>query len=86
MFIHEVHTVGKAFAYLTDCTLATVSTLKMRKSSPRYETERQINLAQFGVDFCNEMLEYADYEKTRIKDVIEKFDASVKKWSEQFKP
>lgn len=49
MQAHEVKTPGLALAYLTDCTLATVADMAMKKSRNPGEYIRQALIAQCGV-------------------------------------
>lgn len=51
----QVRTPGDALSYLVDCTLATVSSMAMRKSRIKYEYERHISIAQHGVDWMRQM-------------------------------
>lgn len=66
-------------AYLTDCTLATVVDMSMKKRVPKYEYERQIAIAQQGMDF----LRYASWSpkggdyKYRPHEIVLNYDWSV---------
>lgn len=51
----QVRTPADALAYMTDCTLATVCRMAMRKSRPKGEYERQIAIAEAGVRWMIEM-------------------------------
>lgn len=83
----ETRNIYDALAYLTECTLATVADLKMKKSAPKNETARQINIAQVGIDWCqNEEINLAAIHATRANEVIKKFNGRVKDWAEQYKP
>lgn len=83
----ETRNIYDALAYLTECTLATVADLKMKKSAPKHETSRQINIAQVGIDWCqNEEINLEAIHATRGHDVIKKFNGRVKDWAEQYKP
>lgn len=48
--MRDTSTLGKSLAYMTDCTLATVDDLAMRKRPPVRELRRQCSIAQEGVD------------------------------------
>lgn len=41
-------------------------------------------MAQFGVDWC--VAEKVDFSTTRIKEVVEKYNGSVREWAQHFKP
>lgn len=49
-----INTPEEAIAYLTDCQLATVEGLAMKKNKSKYEFERQIKIAQTGIDFMSD--------------------------------
>ncbi|PXX94680.1 hypothetical protein [Halomonas sp. LBP4] len=72
-----------ALAYLCDCTLATVCTLACKKSAPKYETRRQIAMAQQAIDWMR--LYGVDFSKTRAREVVEQYGGSVEAWAASFK-
>lgn len=75
-----------ALAYLTECTLATVTDLKMKKSASKSETARQIRIAQIGVDWCNsEKVNTDAIHASRVTEVTSKYNSRVESWAEQFK-
>jgi hypothetical protein len=80
----NVHTTGEALAYIVDCTLATVSQMAMRKKPPVGEFNRQISIAQTGVNWIREM--NVACGTTRAHSVIASFDGSVEKWAQQYRP
>lgn len=82
MLKHRVRSFEEALAYITDCNLATVCSMAGKKNRPKHEFERQISIAQTGVDWLLEM--GADVSTTQAADVI--FAGSVAKWAEQFIP
>lgn len=51
----QVRTPADALSYIVDCTLATVSSMAMRKSRSKYEYDRHISIAQHGVDWMRQM-------------------------------
>lgn len=79
---HQVIDTGKALAYITDCTLATVCDMAMKKKRPKHEFERQMSIAQTAINWMVEM--GVDTSTTRAADVIEA--GSVKQWAERFMP
>lgn len=46
----EILSGGDLIDYLVDCTLATVCRLASQKRRSKYEYERQISIAQAGID------------------------------------
>lgn len=80
---HQVRTPEQALVYITDCTLATVSHMAMLKSKKKYEYERQIGIAQKGVDWAISM--GIDCSDSRIIDVM-KCGGSVEDWACKFLP
>ena len=79
---HNVRTESDALAYITDCNLATVSSMAMKKSRPKHEFERQIAIAQTAIDWMVSM--GIDFSTTRANDVI--MCGSVENWAMQFMP
>ena len=77
----RIHTPEQALAYLIDCTLATVSSMAMKKKRAKYEYERQISLAQTGVDWLVSMK--IDPSGTRAQDIIEK-KQTVAQWAAEY--
>ena len=63
--------------YLTECTLATVDDLCMKKSASLSELKRNVNIAQRGIDVLYECGYLAERYGGRIKEVIEEYDRSV---------
>lgn len=49
----NVRSTDEALAYLTNCTLATVSSLAMKKSRSESEYKRQISIAQKACDWMH---------------------------------
>lgn len=78
----DVRDPGRALAYLTDCTLATVSEMAMKKSRPKHEFERQISMAQAAIDWMVAMK--VDFSGTRAEDVV--VAGSVKEWAGRYLP
>lgn len=76
----DVRTPEQALAYVTDCTLATVSSIVMKKTRCNYEYERQINIAQKACDWMEEMK--IDPVTTRAEDIIGK--CTVAEWAKQY--
>lgn len=75
----RVQTPEQALAYLTDCTLATVELLAGKKTRTKHEFDRQINLAQAGIDWMREM--GVDFKGTRAEEVVKRYEGSVKLWA-----
>lgn len=79
MHKHEIRNEGDALVYLTDCTLATVETLAMRKTPPKAELSRQMSMAEHAISWiysCG-----LNYKGSRIEDV--KAAGGINKWVEQ---
>jgi|GEM_PF-3174117 hypothetical protein len=75
-------TTEHAFVYLVDCTLATVTSLAMRKSRSKSEYARQIAIAQTGINFL--MVQQIDPLNSRAKEVINNHGGSVEGWASLF--
>lgn len=80
--LEKVRTPEQALVYLGDCTLATVVSLAMLKSRNQSEFERQISMAQQGIDWLVQM--GIETMSTRAEDVINLYSDSVLKYSEKF--
>jgi hypothetical protein len=78
----QVHDPAQALAYVTDCTLATVCDLAMKKSKSKSEFARQMSIAQTAVDWMIAMK--VDFTGTRAVDVCKA--GSVVAWAAQFLP
>ena len=83
MMKSQVHTPADALAYLTDCTLATVCGMAMRKSRPKGEYERQIAIAEAGVKWMIEM--GVPRNETSRAERVEKY-GSVAAWAKGYEP
>ena len=79
---HQVSDTGQALAYITDCTLATVCDMAAKKKRPKYEFERQMNIAQTAINWMVQM--GVDVTTTRAEDVLEA--GSVEKWAAKYMP
>lgn len=77
----DVRSPEEALAYITDCNLATVSSMAMLKSRKKGEFERQISIAQAACDWMRSM--NIDVSTTRAKDVSE-YGGSVKEWVQPY--
>ena len=84
MFKERVRTVEEAFAYVTDCTLATVSSMAIKRSRGKGEYQRQISIAQTAVDWMRDQ-ELSPFD-TRAREVIHDFGGSVSAWAQQYEP
>jgi hypothetical protein len=74
---------ASALVYMTDCTLATVTSLAMKKSRPVHEYKRQISIAQTGIDWINSM---GIGPFGRPKEVIHDFGSNVAAWAARYEP
>lgn len=77
-------TEGEVLAYLTDCILATVWQMAIRKTRPKAEYTCQIGIAQKALDA---MLRFGtDFNLTRATDVVRDFSGNVEAWARSFEP
>ena len=83
MMRSQVRTPADALAYLTDCTLATVCRMAMRKSRATGEYQRQIAIAEAGVRWMIEM-DIPRTENSRAA-YVEKI-GSVAGWAKGYEP
>lgn len=80
----DVRSPEAALAYMIDCTLATVIRLAMKKSRRKREFERQINIAQKGINWARDM--HIDLSTTRTQEIEDKYDGSVEAWAKACMP
>lgn len=80
---YHVKTTGQALAYITDCNLATVASLALKKSSPKNECSRQIAIAQMAIDWMIAFKE--EFSNTRAETVVKEFDGSVQKFFDYYR-
>lgn len=78
---HRVDSVDDAMVYITDCNLATVCRMAMRRSRSKSEFERQISIAQSGVDWIIKF--DIPHKGSRVEDVFTV--GTVAEWAETFK-
>lgn len=83
MHKYEIRNSDQALAYLTECNLATVSSMAMKKSRSKYEFKRQIEIAQTSIDLIVNF-KIATEIGGRVSEVIGKFGRNVNSWAEQY--
>ena len=74
----NVTTPEEALAYITDCNLATIQSMAMKKSRPKYEYARQIKIAQKAINWMKLM--DISMSGTRAEDIT----GTVAEWAAQF--
>ena len=77
---HELNSSDTVLVYVLDCTLATVCDLASQKSRSTSEYQRQIGIAQIGVDWCRTMDEVPG---SRVADIL-KANITVKEWATKY--
>lgn len=78
----DVMTAEGALVYMTSCTLATVSSMAMKKSRQKHEYARQISIAQTGIDWIKDFKITTD--ETRVNQILVRPDASVAEWARTY--
>lgn len=77
-------TVGSredALIYLTECTLATIQSLAMMSRPPKLELERQISIAQVGINWCKGIEGLEKWRGIgRVQEIINR-GVTVKEWT-----
>lgn len=76
----DIRSEADLVSYLTDCTLATVSSMSMKKSRPVGEYQRQISIAQLAI---NKGVQMGVRFDSRAADVISA-GGSVSEWANQY--
>lgn len=79
----SIQTISDAFAYYTDCQLATVEWLALKKSTPKGEYKRHIDIAQGMCDLIRKF-KVID-EGNRFNTVETVFNGNVNSWAEFLK-
>jgi hypothetical protein len=70
-----------ALAYLTECTLATVSDLASKSKPPKGELRRQISIAQTGIDWVKLHAKPGmNCGNRRVQEIIDQ-DLTVDDWA-----
>lgn len=82
MHASTARTPERALTYITDCNLATVSSMAMLKSRKKGEFDRQISIAQTACDWLRQMK--IDISTTRVEVVEEEFGGCVRNWAESY--
>ena len=78
---HKVRTPEQALVYLSECTLATVSSMAMLKSRKKPEFSRQIDIAQHAVNWIRDMK--IEPTGNRTGQVLA-LTGKVQDWAEQY--
>ncbi len=83
MIASNVRTKSEALRYLADCQLATVSDMAMKKSRPKYDYIRHIQIAQKAVNWLRDF--GIEPEKgERAFEVINDFKGIVSDWARKY--
>jgi len=75
MMTYKVRTPELALAYITDCNLATVESMAMKKTRPKGEFERQISIAQTAINWMLQM--GVDVSDTRAAKIVADYNGDV---------
>lgn len=74
----QIKTADDAVEWMTECTLATIEHLVALKRQSKSEIQRQINIAQVGVDYIKGVDRPRNH---RIRDVLRRHDGDVLSWA-----
>lgn len=80
---NSVRTPEHALLYLTDCLLATVQDMAMKKSKGKWEFERHVAIAQTAIDWLKDFKLDIEID-SRMYQVLSLPDQSVKTWSKSY--
>lgn len=83
MIKSSVRTEKEALCYLTECLLATVSSMAMLKSRKKGEYERHISIAQTAVDYLKHFNCLIEIDSRSYK-VLSRPSQSVKEWAKDY--
>jgi hypothetical protein len=80
----NLHDAGEALAFMTECTLATVSDLASMSRPKKSELKRQISIAQTGIDWVKTITKPGrKIGCSRVSEIIDG-DMSVETWAHKF--
>ena len=80
--VERVHTPEDTVRYMTECTLATIDRLVMLKNKSKSELQRQINIAQLGIDMIKDF-DPITCTVPRVDKIIAEYGASVQAYVER---
>nr|DAP84385.1 MAG TPA: hypothetical protein [Caudoviricetes sp.] len=80
----SIITIEQSLLYLADCTLATVSSMAMKKSKSKSEFDRQISIAQYAVDSIKAFNIQIE-ANSRAFQVLSMEDQKVETWAKLYK-
>ena len=80
----NVYTTEQALIYMVECTLATVSSMAMKKSRPKGEYARQISIAQNGVKWVRSVSPFPKDQTPRVREILTGFDGNVAAWAKHY--
>jgi len=81
----NINTSDDAFAYIVECTLATVSDLASKRRPPKGELSRQISIAQTGLDWVRTLMS-DPYPTGNIRlDGLINANKSVQHWVDEIR-
>ncbi len=83
MQMNLVRTEKQALLYLSDCLLATVSDMAMKKSRKKHEYERHIKIAQSAVEWIYEF-NISIQPNSRVYEVLNCQSRTVKEWVKKY--
>lgn len=75
---YEVQNISQALAYMVECTLATVETMATTKKKSKREYQRQIDIAQKGINW---MCLFGCLTETSSRTFDARNDGSVAMWA-----
>lgn len=74
---------GDALCYMTECTLATIADMAMKKSPPAREYARQISIAQKGIDAIALFGIHINSREFARVSKISSIDYTVEDWAKE---
>ena len=81
----RVRTPEQALIYLTDCHLATVSDMALKKKRPKWEFERHVMIAQTSINWIRDFKINIEVG-SRAYEVLSLESQKVSEWAERFYP
>ena len=83
MMKNRVKNETEAFLYITECLLATVSDMAMKKSRKKHEYQRHIEIAQTAINWVR-TFDMNPEKGSRVYDVLMFPVGGVQEWAKQY--
>lgn len=84
MTYEKVKNPNDALVYVTECTLATIEWMALKKNRPKHEYERQIEIAEKAILWIRQY-DVSIEPGSRVYDVLITSTRTVTEWEKEFR-